>query len=101
MSKRRPSGDGLIRKRSDGRWEGRIVVGHRADGYPIYRSVFAKTQRELMPKLNQLKNVWEGRYSPIVNGQRITRNIYAGSIEECEEKLMQMIAEMKEEYGMA
>ena len=24
---------------------------------------------------------------------------YAGSIEECEEKLMQMIAEMKEEYG--
>ena len=42
MAKRRPSGDGLIRKRSDGRWEGRIVVGHRADGYPIYRSVFAK-----------------------------------------------------------
>jgi hypothetical protein len=47
------------------------------------------------------KNVWEGRYSPIVNGQRITRNIYAGTIEECEEKLMQMIAEMKEEYGIA
>ena len=41
MSKRRPSGDGLIRKRSDGRWEGRIVVGHIADGYPIYRSVLA------------------------------------------------------------
>jgi hypothetical protein len=47
------------------------------------------------------KNVWEGRYSPIVNGKRIPRNIYAGSIEECEEKLMQMIAEMKEEYGIA
>ena len=47
------------------------------------------------------KNVWEGRYSPIVNGKRITRNIYAGSIEECEEKLAQMIAEMKEEYGIA
>ena len=60
MSKRRPSGDGLIRKRSDGRWEGRIVVGHRADGYPIYRSVFAKTQRELMPKLNQLKEYYAG-----------------------------------------
>ena len=47
------------------------------------------------------KNVWEGRYSPIVNGKRITRNIYAGSIEECEEKLAQMIAQMKEEYGIA
>ena len=60
MSKRRPSGDGLIRKRSDGRWEGRIVVGYRADGYPIYRSVFAKTQRELMPKLNKLKEYYAG-----------------------------------------
>ena len=47
------------------------------------------------------KNVWEGRYSPIVNGKRIARNIYANSIEECEEKLAQMIAEMKEEYGIA
>ena len=40
-------------------------------------------------------------YSPIVNGKRITRNIYAGSIEECEEKLARMISEMKEEYGIA
>ena len=60
MSKRRPSGDGLIRKRKDGRWEGRIVVGHRTDGLPIYRSVFAKTQRELMPRLNQLKEYYAG-----------------------------------------
>ena len=28
MTKRRPSGDGMVRKREDGRWEGRIVVGH-------------------------------------------------------------------------
>ena len=44
MAKRRPAGDGLVRKRSDARWEGRIVVGHKADGSPIFRSVFAKTQ---------------------------------------------------------
>ena len=25
MAKRRPSGDGMVRKRDDGRWEGRIV----------------------------------------------------------------------------
>ena len=24
MGKRRPSGDGMVRKREDGRWEGRI-----------------------------------------------------------------------------
>lgn len=29
MSKRRPDGDGMVRKREDGRWEGRIVIGHK------------------------------------------------------------------------
>ena len=52
MAKRRPAGDGMVRKRSDGRWEGRIVVGHKADGSPIFRSVFAKTQGELLKKLH-------------------------------------------------
>ena len=44
MGKRRPSGDGMVRKRDDGRWEGRIVVGHKANGDPIFRHVYAKTQ---------------------------------------------------------
>ena len=52
MAKRRPAGDGLVRKRSDGRWEGRIVVGHKEDGKPIFRSVFAKPQKELVDKLH-------------------------------------------------
>ena len=46
------------------------------------------------------KNVWEGRYSPIVNGQRIARNIYADSEEECEKKLEELIREMKAEFGI-
>ena len=29
MAKRRPSGDDMVRKREDGRWEGRIVVGQK------------------------------------------------------------------------
>lgn len=53
MAQRRPSGDGLVRKRSDGRWEGRIVVGHKKDDSPIYRYVFGKTQKELLSKLHQ------------------------------------------------
>ena len=43
--------------------------------------------------------LWEGRYSPKVNGKRITRNIYAHSEEECEEKLAELIKEMKEEIA--
>ena len=60
MGKRRPSGDGLVRKRADGRWEGRIVAGHKKDGSPIYRAVFAEKQSELMPKLHQLKEQYAG-----------------------------------------
>ena len=52
MAKRRPSGDGMVRKRDDGRWEGRIVVGHKKNGAPIHRYVLAKTQRELTEKLH-------------------------------------------------
>lgn len=52
MAKRRPSGDGMVRKRDDGRWEGRIVVGHKKNGDPIHRYVLAKTQKELMKKLH-------------------------------------------------
>lgn len=54
MAKRRPNGDGMVRKRADGRWEGSIVVGHKEDGSPIFKSVFAKTQKDLMPKLHRL-----------------------------------------------
>lgn len=52
MAKRRPAGDGMVRKRDDGRWEGRIVVGHKKNGDPIYRYVLARTQKELMKKLH-------------------------------------------------
>ena len=53
MSKRRPVGDGMVRKRDDGRWEGRIVIGHRENGEPLFRHVSAKTQKALLDKLHQ------------------------------------------------
>ena len=43
--------------------------------------------------------LWEGRYSPKVNGKRMARNIYAPTEAECEEKLAQLIAQMKEEIA--
>ncbi len=53
MGKRRPSGDGMVRKREDGRWEGHIVIGHKESGEPIFRYLSAKTQKELLKKLHQ------------------------------------------------
>ena len=53
MAKRRPSGDGMVRKREDGRWEGRIVVGHKENDEPIFQYVLAPTQKELLAKLHQ------------------------------------------------
>ena len=53
MAKRRPSGDGMVRRRDDGRWEGRIVIGHKENGEPLFRHVYAKTQKALLDKLHQ------------------------------------------------
>ena len=39
MAKRRPSGDGMVRKRDDGRWEGRIVIGHKENGEPLFHDM--------------------------------------------------------------
>lgn len=44
-------------------------------------------------------HLYEGRFSPRVNGKRIAKNIYATTREECEEKLKTLIAEMKKEIA--
>ena len=44
-------------------------------------------------------HLWEGRYSPIVNGKRMARNVYAKTEVECEEKLAILIREMKAEIA--
>ena len=60
MAKRRPSGDGMVRKREDGRWEGRIVIGHKENGDPIFRYIYAETQKELTAKLRQNITAYQG-----------------------------------------
>ena len=59
MAKKRVNVEGSIRKRSDGRWEGRIVVGHKANGEPIFRYVLAKTQKELLAKLHRDMDIYQ------------------------------------------
>ena len=54
MPKRRANGEGNIRKRKDGRWEGRYTAGNDpTTGKPIHKSVLAKTQSEAKEKLKQ------------------------------------------------
>lgn len=44
MAKKRANGEGSIRKRSDGRWEGRYTAGRNpTTGKPIYKNVLGKT----------------------------------------------------------
>ena len=56
MGKRRKSGDGTIRKRIDGRWEGRVVIGYDEKNLPITKNVTAKTKTECLEKLEKLKD---------------------------------------------
>ena len=52
MAKRRANGEGNIRKRSDGRWEGRYTAGRNPEtGKPVYKNVLGKTQAEVKAKL--------------------------------------------------
>ncbi len=46
------------------------------------------------------ENLWEGRYSPIwPDGKKHSRNVYAKTSEECEEKLKVLIRDMKKEIA--
>ena len=48
MPKRRANGEGNIRKRKDGRWEGRYTVGHDPEtGKAIIKNVLGITQAEV------------------------------------------------------
>ena len=52
--KKRANGEGSIRKRKDGRWEGGYTAGNDpTTGKPIHKSVLAKTQSEAKEKLKQ------------------------------------------------
>ena len=52
MAKRRANGEGSIRKRADGRWEGRYTAGYDpTTGKRIIKNVLGKTQAEVKTKL--------------------------------------------------
>ena len=56
MARKRKNGEGTVRLRKDGRWEGRIVIGYDENGLPKTKNVLAKTKGECIEKLKALKN---------------------------------------------
>jgi len=63
-SKRNASGAGMIRKRTDGRWEGRYTIGFDPKtGKQQQKSIYGATQQEVRQKLTQiLSEIDDGSY---------------------------------------
>ena len=60
MARRRKNGTGTVRKRADGRWEGRVVTGYDDNGLPKTKNVLGKTKKECLEKLKVLQE----QYTP-------------------------------------
>ena len=56
MGRKRKNGEGTVRLRKDGRWEGRVVMGYDENGLPKTKNVLAKTKGECLEKLKALKS---------------------------------------------
>ena len=52
---RRKAGNGSVRLRKDGRWEGRAVISYDEKGKKKKKNVLAKTKRECQEKLDKLE----------------------------------------------
>lgn len=50
MPGKRASGEGMLRRRPNGTWEARVTVG-TVDGKRVRRSVYGRTQREVLEKM--------------------------------------------------
>ena len=55
MTRKRKNGEGTVRQRTDGRWEGRYVIGYDDKGYPKTKNVLARTKKECTEKLEKLR----------------------------------------------
>lgn len=65
--------------------------------FQVVKGKYRKPGTGCITQIND--HLWEGRYSPKVNGKRMVRNIYAPTEEVCEQKLTELIQEMKQEFA--
>ena len=62
-----------------------------------YRPKIRKSGTGCVTMIND--HLYEGWFTPRVNGKRISKNVYAKTREECEEKLAELIKAMKAEFS--
>ena len=75
MAKKRANGEGNIRKRKDGRWEGRYTAGYdEKTGKRLIKNVLGKTQTEVKEKL--AKAVAQKRKPSMYGEQTSTRSAH-------------------------
>ena len=55
MAKKRKDGEGTLRLRKDGRWEGRIIIGYDEKDKAITKTVTARSKRACETKLKELR----------------------------------------------
>lgn len=46
-----------IRKRKDGRWEGRLIIGYNEKGKSVYKSIYGKTYLEAKKKCKKREKI--------------------------------------------
>ena len=89
------------KNRPEDRKSGSTGITCGVAGETDYNHIPAQCRKPGTGHITQIsENCWEGRYSPIwPDGKTYTRNVYAHTHEECEEKLKVLIIEMKNELA--
>lgn len=77
------------------KWHPQRGPQNHPDNLPSRKGKYRKPGDGCISQIND--HLWESGYSSRVNGKRVTRNVYAHSGAECEERLAKMTAEMKAE----
>jgi len=66
---RRAKGEGSIKERKDGRYEGRLPIGKDGAGKTVYRYVSSRSKRDVVRQMKELR----GRAGPVRSCSTPTR----------------------------
>ncbi len=86
-----PTEDGM---RTDANTTAEIAT---EEEFEPYKGKIRKPGTGCISKIND--HLYEGRFTPTINGKRVSKNIYAKTREECEEKLAELIKVTKAEIA--
>ena len=86
---------------SSSKVERETVLALALDKSKDYSAVELKYRKAGTGYVSQLgPNCWQGRYTPTIDGKRVSKNVYAVTKEECENKLAEMIKVIKEKSNV-